>query len=417
MLQNCQTKQEYKLKSRLTALFLVVLILIPLVMNTVFTTYADTRYYCRECGVELTTETDAAGTPTVWRHPESDTCSHSKAFTNDPGTDSVNWVWNTEGVDPSYEAEAAEDEMAFGEGFIRSMLQVVFSSTSGGEEDFASPVAMLSKTFNYLAQDGGIIDGITSSTWYLFIVGSAFIIMLFRFMSDYALDKIWDTQSQTPEMYYKPLFKLIASMVFVIALPYFLKFGLYVSQAAIMAIRTNPFTAEGTDTSTILKQAEDELIKALGFEKGGVTKLPQNMSAMMQGIVTLLVPWMVANVSSMGIFFVCFSRVLEISVRAALAPLAMTDIYKLGDRSHGVSYLFTFFGVCFQGFAILLVFFIADYVSALVIKEMIGLFTGGLGNIKGVSSLCWFMAAIALAKLTIIFRTGQLAKAAFGGGQ
>lgn len=416
MLLKCKTKKEYMFKIRLIAFLTMIAIMIPLIIGSLFPAFAEVKKYCRECGAEIQMDLDSAGTPYKWTHPESDTCSHSKEYTMDPSADSLTWVWGTAGIDPSYAEEKEAADMAFGEAFIRSMLRMIFGSTSGSTEDYTSPISMLTRTFKYLAEDGGIIDGITSSSWYLFIVGASFIIMFFRFMSDYALEKMWEWDRQSTETLYRPFLKLVGGIIFILLLPYFLRFILYLSQAAIVSIRSNPFTADGTDTSTILKDAEDSLIKTLGFEKGGVTKIPQNMGAILQGVVVLAIPFLVANAANLGIFFICFSRVLEIACRAAIAPLAMSDIYKMGERSNGMQYLFGFFGICFQGFAILLVFFVSDYVSVLVIKEMIVDFSGKIGgDISGISTLTFFISAIALSKLVILFRTGQLAKSAFGG--
>lgn len=394
---------------RITAVFMAAALFFPLIFAE--RAYAADSYTCTECDSALTYSEDDS----LYIHPEND-CSHSGEEVSDPS--SADWLNTDTEEDANADADGTDDggEEAFGEGFIRMMLQTIFNTDDGNEGSFLSPGNLLDKTFEYMAGSNGVIDSITESTWYLFLVGSCFIIMLFRFGSDYALEKVWDPSQQTPEMLYKPLFKLIAAMVFVIALPHFLKLGLYLSQAAIHVIKNNPFSADGTDTATILKEAEDSLVAALGFEAGGITKMPQNLGALIQGVLTLILPFLISLVCSVGVFFTCFSRILEISVRAALAPMAMTDIYKMGDRSHGISYLFDFFGVCFQGFAILLVFFVSDYISSLIIKEMIAEFQGLTGTITGISKIAMCMSAINLAKLVIVFRTGSLARSALSGG-
>ena len=402
-----------KTRIRLLAVFAAAALFLPVLFAR--EVFAAETFWCVECGAEMQ-YTDVTNT---YVHPTND-CSHSGGSTNIPLNQ--DWLTNTQseggtGGDSTGDGTDESGEEAFGEGFIRMMLEKIFNSNQQAEGSFISPGNMLTETFNYLAGSGGVIDSITGSTWYLFLVGSCFMVMLIRFMSDFALDKAWDpSQQQTPEMFYKPLFKLIAAMIFVIALPYFLKFGMYISQAAIELIKNNPFSSNGTDTSEILKKAQDTLIDSLGFEAGGITKIPQNLGALIQGVIMLILPYIISTVCEIGVFFVIFSRILELSIRAALAPLAMTDIYKMGDRSHGMSYLFDFFGVCFQGFAILLVFFVADYITALLMTELLAEFESLLSTPANLGTICMCMAAINLGKLSIIFKTGSLAKSALSGG-
>ena len=425
-------QQEYRLKQKTRVRVIAVILAFALFFPLLFTNlaYADTRYWCDICGAELSISGTNEYNDTILAHPDNGCDVQGEDFVDyasQNGSLSTSPYVTTK--DPSTGEETDPDksvidepssvegsDTAFGEDFIRMMLDTIFNTDSANEGSFMAPANLLDKTFEYLCGENGVIDVITDSTWYLFLVGACFIIMLFRFMSDYAMEKVWDVNKQTPEMLYKPLFKLVAAMVFVVALPHFLKLGLYLSQAAIHVIRDNPFSSDGADTSAILSSAQDSLIEKLGFEAGGLTKLPQNLGALIQGVLVLILPYIISMVCNVGIFFACFSRILELAIRAALAPLSMTDIYKAGDRSHGIHYLFEFFGVCFQGFAILLVFFVADYISALVIREMLAEFEGFTGTIQGIAKITMCVSAINLSKLVLVLKTASLAKGALSGG-
>lgn len=390
-------------------MFLVVVLLFPIfILHSPFPAYAAETVYCQECGqsFSLTNEDD------VKTHPDN-SCSHA----GEDVSIATSFVAST----PPAGGEGGDSaEMAFGEAFIRNMMDTIFNiDPDVGDADtpsFTSPEYLLELSFECLIGDDGVIDTIIEHDGYKFLVAACFLIMLLRFVSDYALDKVWDVDKQTPEMLFKPIFKLIAAMVFVLCLPWFFKFALYLSQGAYRIFSTIGNETGGSNVDDILNIAKDSLVTELGFVPGGISKLPQNIGAMISGVVTLILPYIISLICNVGIFFTIFSRILEIGVHLTLSPLAMTDIYKGGDHARGMRYLYEFFGLCFQSVAIMVVFLASNMVSATLINELISVFEERAGmGIAGISQIAMALSAINLAKLVIMLRTASISKSAFGG--
>lgn len=72
-------------------------------------------------------------------------------------------------------------------------------------------------------------------------------------------------------------------------------------------------------------------------------------------IIFLLIPWVLAWVMKLLIAVICYSRVGEIYVKAAAAPLALSDFMHSGFQGNGWRYLKSFFASCIQGVIILVI--------------------------------------------------------------
>lgn len=71
--------------------------------------------------------------------------------------------------------------------------------------------------------------------------------------------------------------------------------------------------------------------------------------------VYLLIPWMFRWVMGLCVTIICYSRVIEIYVRAAFAPIALSDFFHSGLQSGGWKYLKNFLAVSLQGAIILVI--------------------------------------------------------------
>lgn len=418
-----------KKKKRILAILLCVVMVLA-TLSVPLVAHAASRYWCTECGGEFRMGATDPYNPQrrQLEHPsgtvEYGDCSHFgvTAYLSSDGTVS-SWVTDE---NPDGSGEGGEEgeggsgggakEMATGEPFIRMMLDTIFGSDDAWDAGgYMAVNNLLVVTFEYLV---GALDTLTSTVWYGVIVAMSLVYMLLRFVIDYATgDTIWkDGHNYELEIIFKPFIRLMICMIFVVSVQHFLKLGLFISQAAANVIIENPLGGAGSvDTSSVLETAKDTLIQQLGFEAGGITKLPGNLAAMIEGFVLLIIPYLVSTVGNVAVFFVCFRRVLELGVRAALAPLAMIDLYKEGANGHGIRYIFTYFGVCFQSVAILVVLFISDMISAQIIEGMMTGFSGMLGTMSGISKVALSLAAINLAKNVMVMKTADLAKNAFGG--
>lgn len=256
-------------------------------------------------------------------------------------------------------------------------------------------------------------DGIVHQSWYVFLQCIAVLIMLMRFMSDYAMDKVWQTADHhTPEQLFKPIFRLLCGFLFILLVHYFLSFGMYLSHAAFHAMSSGIETASSASSDV----AKDTLTQMLGFEKKGITHVPQNIGALLMGVLVFILPLLVSMIASVGTLFVCFSRVLELIVRAVFAPLAVTDCYKAGDGAHGFKYIMEYFGIAFQCVAILAVLWASSYVCQIMfanIREVLP-DAGAADYMRRISNIAMYIAGIKLAQLVLMLKTGQITKSVFG---
>lgn len=69
---------------------------------------------------------------------------------------------------------------------------------------------------------------------------------------------------------------------------------------------------------------------------------------------TLLVPWLFAKLTYFVCMIIAFTRCLELLVRAAIAPMAITDIYSQGTHGNGFRFIKKFFAIALQGAIIIL---------------------------------------------------------------
>lgn len=72
-------------------------------------------------------------------------------------------------------------------------------------------------------------------------------------------------------------------------------------------------------------------------------------------ILPAIIPWAIAQISRLMLYFVLISRTIEITVRMMFAPAAISDIYKNGTASNGVTYMKKIFALGIQVVVIVLI--------------------------------------------------------------
>lgn len=105
---------------------------------------------------------------------------------------------------------------------------------------------------------------------------------------------------------------------------------------------------------------------------------------------------------------VCMMRTLEIAIRTAISPLALSDTFA-GNllNSHAIGFIRSFAGVCLQGvFITIIANFIPIYAS--------GIFTNATG-FNDVFGGLMKLFAVSIACLILMFKSGTIAKEMLGG--
>lgn len=63
----------------------------------------------------------------------------------------------------------------------------------------------------------------------------------------------------------------------------------------------------------------------------------------------LLIPWLVSKIMIAVVFFVCYSRIIEMLLRMMAAPIALSDFMTEGLHGAGWRFLKNFLAICLQG--------------------------------------------------------------------
>lgn len=133
----------------------------------------------------------------------------------------------------------------------------------------------------------------------------------------------------------------------------------------------------------------NELIN--GFrEELGMTGLLKTLADIIM-FVYLLIPWLLSWLMRMAVSVICYSRVIEIYVRAVMAPIALSDFYHGGLQSSGWKFLKNFLAVSLQGATILII----SVIFSLMISAITTVDAGHMMTFIG-SYLAFYGASIML---------------------
>lgn len=91
--------------------------------------------------------------------------------------------------------------------------------------------------------------------------------------------------------------------------------------------------------------------------------------------IFLFIPWLGSWVMRLCISIICYTRVIEIYVRATFAPIALADFFHSGMQGTGWRFLKSFMAVCFQGALMLVIAVIFSELMVQIIADDQNLFT------------------------------------------
>lgn len=91
-------------------------------------------------------------------------------------------------------------------------------------------------------------------------------------------------------------------------------------------------------------------------------------------IVGIIIPFALGFLLKISIFMMCFTRLIEMSLRAMAAPIGVCDIMRGGTNSAGIRYLKRCLGVALQGGLMMLVLIISSEMIKYVTPEEISIF-------------------------------------------
>lgn len=146
-------------------------------------------------------------------------------------------------------------------------------------------------------------------------------------------------------------------------LEYFSQIGVLVVEEVKKVHSANPsFTI---DAAVII----DNFRKSLGMT--GVMKFLADIIL----FVYLLIPWLLAWIMRLCVSVICYSRVIEIFVRATFVPIAVSDFFHAGLQGSGWRYLKNFLAICLQGAMLLAISIIFNILFSSISASDTNLFT------------------------------------------
>lgn len=159
--------------------------------------------------------------------------------------------------------------------------------------------------------------------------------------------------------------------------------------------------AEAIDTGMTAKELLTQFETSLGLNKGIVKILAPIIMFMY-----LLIPWLFSFILGMAVKIVCYTRVVEIYVRAAFAPIALSDFFHSGFQGTGWRFLKSFFACCLQGAFILAI----AVIYSVLVNSMFEEYGSGLSFWESIG----IFLSIGCASVMLMFKSLSLAKEMLG---
>ncbi len=159
--------------------------------------------------------------------------------------------------------------------------------------------------------------------------------------------------------------------------------------------------AEAIDTGMTAAEMLEQFQTSLGLDKGIVKILAPIIMFMY-----LLIPWIFSFILGMAVKIVCYTRVVEIYLRAAFAPIALSDFFHSGFQGTGWRFLKTFFACCLQGAFILAI----AVIYSVLVNSMFEHFGDGLSFWESIG----IFLSVGCASIMLMFKSLSLAKEMLG---
>lgn len=127
--------------------------------------------------------------------------------------------------------------------------------------------------------------------------------------------------------------------------------------------------------------------------------------------IYLLVPWLLCWVMGLVVKIICYTRIIEIYVRAVFAPIALSDFFHSGLQGAGWRFLKSFLAVCIQGAMILVI--------AALYSALFNVATGSVDESLAIEGLFKFLGvfvALMASACMLMFKSLGLSREMLGVG-
>lgn len=120
----------------------------------------------------------------------------------------------------------------------------------------------------------------------------------------------------------------------------------------------------------------------------------------------IIFPWLLSWIMGMCVKIICYTRLIEIYVRACFAPLALSDFFKNGFQGNGWRYLKSFFAICLQGGIILAI--------AILFSKLLDNFLTAVDDPANLFEFLGIYFAVGCSAIMLMFRSLSLSKEIMG---
>lgn len=121
-------------------------------------------------------------------------------------------------------------------------------------------------------------------------------------------------------------------------------------------------------------------------------------------VFQFMLPWLAAKIMEACVYFVCYSRIIEMLLRICAAPIALSDFFSEGLHGAGWRYLKNFLAICLQGMLILCI-------SKFYGHVMYDVFNGPP---MGVWKTILMQLGVSFAAISLMFKSLTLSKELLG---
>lgn len=370
-------------------------------------------HVCTECGATVTYKETLAGYKVT--HPDG-SCSHA-GENYDSGT-APDWV--KESTVTGGTSGTGTNEEGYGAGGF--LLDIVFGSQDSGN---SSIVGDILNPFKLLAESADKIDdaiqNLVKEPFYYAFQAVAITLTLFYFMTGLITrDLSQNFGKPTLEMITRPFGRLIVVMTFIIFSADVCRFFLWLSQFALsQVIELGTSTTLGSGsmdmTSVIMDSLGWQKTADLSMGKRIVASI-SNFGVTIEVLIGFILPFIASMFCNVAAIWVVLSRTVNLVIQSVMAPLALSDLY--GEQhfkdTRAFGFLKKYFGLCMQSSVIVLAYYVTNLICGEFMTEIMGRANGSLDFLSSVN-LGLYVAVLKIVQIGAVIGSAHKAQEVISG--
>ena len=343
-------------------------------------------------------------------------------------------VESSEGTVTESTNEGEKEIKDSSKGLLESMLKEIFTSpVSKSDTEEATSIF---NTYGMLDESVVIIyralEAIYRSRLYSVFIAIGVVLLTVYFLMDLSTRDILDSTGNrdTIEQIAKPFVKWLICIIFIMNVKWILFMVLGLSQGAYRQVpdtleitfnETSTFSSPDATAEIDTQGVIDEIYEMIGYEEGGgVLKATLNLGRQLPLMIAFILPWLISLVCDGLLIYVILSRIVNIAIQGAMAPIAMADAYS-GNSNGSIrdtrawGYIKNFASLCFQSVVISLTLIIVNTIILVFISRIFGAIegAGALANIGWWLNTAVQMTILKMVQVGAVMGSAQKAKELF----